>query len=300
MYLAQSASFLFILYTEYEYNPEFFLVQGLSCPLFTQALKHGLFPTAITLLLSPVDDFSDYIKFVTRQIPGQDFGEVLVGEIVKKLGIDMPASTGQTLISLRKCPTYILLLYSALSSREQSDSRAIQGYFQGRFAGKCRVAALDVEPRDFSEASEVQDRIVQFFRKKGVMSASQASLASSTTRQGSSMKTNPREMGGKLRNGVKGSPMPQSINNSFGRVNNFIEEVEDTPVETTANLQNESWTKKREDKTDEDEETTPRDLDVYFKTTESTRIVPTSRRVHETVDQSEQSLNALISELEDM
>jgi hypothetical protein len=50
----------------------------------------------------------------------------------------------------------------------------------------------------------------------------------------------------------------------------------------------------------DEEEEAPRDLDEYFKTTETSGIVSTSRRVQETRDDSDQSLNALISELEGM
>jgi hypothetical protein len=128
---------------EYEFNPEFFLVVGLSCPLFANAMKHDLFPTAISLFLSPVDDFQDYIKFVAKHI-SHDYNQALIQSITKRLGCELPESTGKTLVSLKSTPAYILLLYSSTSSRETADSRGIQGYFQGRFAGKCRMHGVEV------------------------------------------------------------------------------------------------------------------------------------------------------------
>jgi hypothetical protein len=59
-----------------------------------------------------------------------------------------------------------------------------------------------------------------------------------------------------------------------------------------------SWTVKRIDKVDEDSQA-PRDLDYYYKSTDTeTKIVSTSRRVQETKEDSDLSLDALLKELE--
>ncbi|KAJ3215200.1 hypothetical protein HK099_006458, partial [Clydaea vesicula] len=196
------------------YKPEYIIAQGLTCCWVVEAKNQGYINNKLEpkkknlhfLMLSPINDFKDYIKGVCKDSDVSNNEKVISG-FTEKLGSNILCMISKSF----KTDIGMLLLIHGGTSFEQSIASVISNSYVGLGTVKL-VEVENVTNEFFSGNNQVIEKVVQYFRKTYVKEKSLMGIDSKRSTDGNYYQTTNSKVGETAKVRPRSGYSKQSLN----------------------------------------------------------------------------------------